>query len=284
MFEPSAAPAFDSLKPWGSYLPNNLHALLLKGCYAMPGSVAPLKRVTVWLRRPMKRGVRRPLDVTIWGLRLRLLPQGNRSEIKLLFAPQYFDRAEFLLLARHLRPGDCFLDIGANAGAYSFWAHRCTQGRIRILAVEPDPEMRRRLAFNIDTNALTSIEVCPVALSDSRGHGELFVKPSQRGENTLVQERASQADQQRVERVELETLVHLLETRGVKRVDALKIDIEGHEPPVLRHFFQHAPESVWPGLVITEYKRETAPMLEEQFRSCGYRRVLSNSMNLAFAR
>ena len=34
------------------------------------------------------------------------------------------------------------VDIGANAGIYSFWAHRCMGGNGRILAVEPDPEMR----------------------------------------------------------------------------------------------------------------------------------------------
>lgn len=233
----------------------------------------------------MKYGLNQPLDVTIWGLRLRLLPRGNVSEVKLLFAPQLFDRQELAFLASHLPEGGTFVDIGANVGVYSLWAHRCMRGSGRIIAVEPDPEMRRRLQFNLQSNALSNVEVCPVALSDKRGVGELLVNPAQRGQNTLAVEEAKAAGGERVvHKVELDTLEHLLQSRGIKKVDALKIDIEGYEPPVLRHFFEHAPQSLWPKVAITEYKPETAGRIEEQFVSCGYRRVFFNGLNFAFAR
>ena len=59
---------------------------------------------------------------------------------------------------------------------------------------------------------------------------------------------------------------------------------EGHEPAVLGHFFANAPSTLWPTLAITEYKPSTAAAIEALFVSRGYRRVLSNGLNLAFRR
>lgn len=274
------APQFDSQATWGTYTPRAWHGWLLR----MGHSLGPgLRRLTPLLRRPIKYGVHHAVDVKIWGLRLRLLPRGNMAEAKLLFAPQLFDREEFALLERELKPGSVFVDIGANVGAYTYWAHRCLRGQGRIIAVEPDPEMRRRLEFNLRTNHIDEADVCAVALSDTQGMGELLVNPMQRGENTLVPEQARGAGGSRiVEKVNLDTLVNVLQSRGVDRVDALKIDIEGHEPPVLTHFFQHAPKTLWPRLVITEYKPETVDVLEPLFVARGYRRGLQTRLNLTF--
>ena len=275
-------PDFDDRQPWGAFAPAGLHRLLLALSHRVPRA---LRRLVFALRRPIKYGVHQPLDVLIWGLRLRLLPRGNTSEVKLLFAPQLFDRDELQLLAQRLRPGSVFIDIGANVGAYSFWAHCCTGGAGRILAVEPDPEMRRRLQFNLDANRMADVTVCPVALSDQDGEGSLLVNPQQRGENTLVAAQASLAGGQRtVQKVRLQTLLALLNEHGVTQIDALKIDIEGHEPPVLTHFFQHAAPTLWPGVVITEYKRETAALIDALFVQRGYQRVLFNGLNQAYAR
>ncbi len=104
----------------------------------------------------------------------------------------------------------------------------------------------------------------------ARGVGELLENPAQRGENTLAREEARIAGGERVvQQVELDTLLHLLESRAVQRVDALKIDIEGHEPPVLRHFFEHAPQALWPTIAITENKPETAAVIEGLFLGNG---------------
>ncbi len=275
-------PAFDADQAWGHYAPTTVQGWLLAATRNLPRA---LYRLLFALRRPIKYGVHHPLDVTLWGLKLRLLPRGNTTEVDVLFAPQFYDREELEFLAQALRPGSTFVDIGANLGIYSFWAHRCMRGEGRILAIEPDPEMRRRLDFNLRSNVMSNVEICPVALSDARGVGELLVNPAQRGENTLAREEARIAGGERVvQQVELDTLLHLLESRGVQRVDALKIDIEGHEPPVLRHFFEHAPQALWPAMAITEYKPETAAVIEGLFLGNGYRRVLFTGMNIAFAR
>lgn len=275
-------PDFDDQRPWGAYPPSAGIATTLKLAHAMPPELSALTRL---LRRPVKYGVTTPLDLEVWGLKLRLLPRGNISEQKLYTAPQLFDREEFALLQRRLKPGSVFVDVGANAGVYSFWAHRCMQGRGRIVAVEPDPEMRRRLEFNARGNGLTDIELCPVALSDHEGTAELQVDPRQRGQNTLDLGEAKRAGGERQSlTVPLTTLLALLRSKDIDRVDVLKIDIEGHEPPVLRHFLTHAPESMWPGAVISEFKDQTAADILGLFEARGYRRRETTKLNFILER
>lgn len=283
MGRPTAAvPDFDDRSPWGTYAPAAGIAAALKLSHSLPPALAALSKL---LRRPVKYGVTTPLDLQVWGLKLRLLPRGNMSEQKLYTAPQLFDREELALLQARLKPGGVFVDVGANAGVYSFWAHRCMQGRGRILAVEPDPEMGRRLAFNARQNGLTDIELCPVALSDHEGTAELQVNPRQRGLNTLDTGEAQRAGGERQAlTVPLSTLLALLQSRGIGRVDVLKIDIEGHEPPVLRHFLTHAPESLWPGAVISEFKDQTAADILGLFEARGYRRRETTRLNFILER
>jgi hypothetical protein len=84
--------------------------------------------------------------------------------------------------------------------------------------------------------------------------------------------------------VPLKTLVGLLQEHGVTSVNVLKIDIEGHELAVIRHFFSHTARSLWPRLAITESRRETAGQIESLFVQSGYRWVLSTALNVAFER
>ena len=278
----AAVPDFDDQRPWGAYPPSAGAAAALALAHTLPPALSALTKL---LRRPVKYGVTTPLDLAVWGLKLRLLPRGNMSEQKLYTARQLFDRDEFALLQRRLKPGGVFVDIGANAGIYSFWAHRCMQGRGRILAVEPDPEMRRRLVFNAATNGLSDIDVCPVALSDHEGTAELQVNPRQRGQNTLDVGEAQRAGGERQSlTVPLTTLLALLQAKGVDHVDVLKIDIEGHEPPVLRHFLTHAPESMWPAAVISEFKDQTAGDILDLLAARGYQRCETTKLNFILER
>ena len=283
MGRPTApVPDFDDQRPWGAYPPSAGIAAALAVAHALPPALSALTKL---LRRPVKYGVTTPLDLQVWGLKLRLLPRGNMSEQKLYTSPQLFDREEFALLQRRLQPGGVFVDVGANAGVYSFWAHRCMQGRGRIVAVEPDPEMRRRLSFNARSNGLSDIELCPVALSDHEGTAELQVNPRQRGQNTLDLGEAQRAGGERQSlTVPLTTLLALLQSRSIDKVDVLKIDIEGHEPPVLRHFLTHAPESMWPKAVISEFKDQTAADILGLFAERGYQRRETTKLNFILER
>ncbi|MDA8646659.1 FkbM family methyltransferase [Porticoccaceae bacterium] len=278
MGKPKAGvPNFSFHKPWSTYAPSTINAALLKIAHRVPVSMAFLTKP---LRRPIKYYLTTPIDLTIWGFKLRLLPRGNMSEQKLYTAPQLFDREELSALKRCLSPGSVFIDVGANIGIYSYWAHKCMQGNGSIIAVEPDSEMRQRLAFNATNNNMTNIEISPVALSDREATAEFYINSNQRGENTLDAEEAARAGGTRsTQTVQLMPLITLIEKYKLRKIDALKIDIEGHEPTVLKHFLTNAPQSLWPKLVISEFKHQTAKDILELFKERGYRQRTTTKLN-----
>lgn len=271
----------DHTSPWGAYALSGWRHALVVAAYLVPARWRSSERLTRRLIRPIRKGGQNCYDVVIWGLRLRLTDRGNRSERRLLHAPQLFDVEERTFLAQHLKPGASFVDIGANVGAFTYWAHRCMAGQGRVLAFEPDPEMRARLVFNLSSNGLRHIEVESVALSDHTGSAVLYVDRQQRGRNTLESSMADGSDMLE-EQVQLDTLCSRLHSHGLTRIDALKIDIEGHELPVMRHFFLNAPRSLWPKAILAEVAHDVDDALDALLTGQGYLCDMRSDLNRGY--
>jgi hypothetical protein len=65
-----------------------------------------------------------------------------------------------------LKPGDCFLDIGANVGFYSVLASRIVGAAGQVDSFEPFPRNVGYLRKHIELNRLTNVTVHPIALSE----------------------------------------------------------------------------------------------------------------------
>lgn len=129
-----------------------------------------------------------------------------------------------------LRPGDVFVDVGANKGDFSLLAARVMRDRGRVLAVEPAPENVRWIERSVARNRYRSVEVAPVALADRDGEETLHLG-AKSGWHSLVT--TSGVPTTGEIRVPIRTLDGVLAERGIECVDALKIDVEGAEERVL---------------------------------------------------
>lgn len=141
------------------------------------------------------------------------------------------ERGTRLLIQRLLRPGDVFIDVGANIGMHTLAAARAMQGQGRIVAFEPfEPSMkllRRTMAINgydgiVDFHRAavsTSAGVHRLYLGAASGHHSLF---------PLGADGNSQAPQVEVPLVRLDAVVP-----ANTAVRLIKIDVEGAELDVL---------------------------------------------------
>jgi hypothetical protein len=68
----------------------------------------------------------------------------------------------------------------------------------------------------------------------------------------------------------VETLLGLCERLDVTSIDAMKVDIEGHDERALRAFFRDAPESLHPRLMILELSEQSRGPLVELAQSQNY--------------
>jgi FkbM family methyltransferase len=116
-----------------------------------------------------KRVIRRPREITVYsGMKIRCYPKSN-SASNLFYFGQYYEYDEMRLLARYLRPGDGFIDGGANIGTYSLLAAGIVGPGGRIDAFEPDPESARRFRENATLNGLAWVELHEAALTERSG-------------------------------------------------------------------------------------------------------------------
>jgi FkbM family methyltransferase len=72
------------------------------------------------------------------------------------------------LLCSLIRPGERFLDIGANVGYFTVLLAKAMPG-ITIDSVEPDPDNLRALEFNLWVNRVEA-QIWPLALDDTDRH------------------------------------------------------------------------------------------------------------------
>jgi FkbM family methyltransferase len=136
---------------------------------------------------------------------------------------QYFSR-----LLRD-RGASAFLDVGANSGSFALLG--LVNSGVECHAVEPNPAIASLLRLHITLNSLdavTTVHRC--ALSNTTGKGVLK-SPRQTGLATLG-DAAHLPDRDDLD-VDTFRLDDLVEEHGISRIDAIKIDTEGHELQVL---------------------------------------------------
>ena len=201
------------------------------------------RRLVFFSRRLVLTGLRRPLDVLSYDIRFRLNPNNNLCEKRILFTPQFFDVAERAHIAKTLEQGSSFVDIGANVGIYSMLA---AHAGARVLAIEPQPVLCARLAFNKQANGFDAIETVQSAVGDNDGTMDIVID-----EKNLGHSGAATEGEKRIT-VPCTTLIGLLDRHGIERPDLLKIDVEGAEDIILTAFFEHAPAARHPLSIILE--------------------------------
>lgn len=195
----------------------------------------------------------RAYDVEVFETqKARLHPFDNICEKRVYLTPQLWDGAERALLHDAItacRGGAfSFVDIGANVGLYTLFARAAAASagvNLAALCIEADPEMATRLRFNIDASgAEDDVALVECAASDSDHRVKFFVDHKSRGLSRVSDEGDLV--------VAARPLLSILTAAGFRRIDAMKLDIEGHERQALGAFFRDAPPALYPGLILLE--------------------------------
>lgn len=134
------------------------------------------------------------------------------------------------LLRGHLDPQRDFIDVGANIGFYSVLAAKLLPGR-RVLAVEPNPEARRRLAANLARNDVeAAVTVFAGVASAAPGEAELNLIDGMEEYSSIgaIVHASVAVETSRRIAVPAETLDRLVERHGLAP-GLIKIDVEGAE-------------------------------------------------------
>lgn len=162
-------------------------------------------------------------------VRLRVPPEW-RGVAKLIYAFRDDYEPELAFLRQYLRPGMVMVDAGACYGIYSLVAASRVGRSGLVLAIEPAANSYERLAGNVRLNRLVNVRPLRFALWDRRG--DAFLRhAADPGRNSLGEVESARTSG---ETVSLRKLDDVLDEQQIRRVDVIKLDIEGAEAPALR--------------------------------------------------
>lgn len=135
-----------------------------------------------------------------------------------------------------IEEGMTIIDVGANAGVYTFSAAKRVGKSGLVIAIEPFSKCVSYLHETCRVNQMDWVKVCAGAASDRTGKAKLSINSASEL-NELISEDSdpnSSLNTSRFEEVDCFTLDSLIDEHHIERVDFLKIDAEGHELQVLK--------------------------------------------------
>lgn len=167
------------------------------------------------------------MKFAINGVTVDLVEAHDRNVIHL--QKDGYEPHSLAMWAKMIEPGAVVLDIGAYTGLYSIIAAKCGA---RVLALEPMPAQQWRLRVNAARNKVR-VEVLPVAASDREGTATLNYNrhvPLTTGASLET------GNEMHSEGIVVKCIT--IDSLGLDKVDAIKIDTERHEPCVLKGAMQ----------------------------------------------
>ncbi|MEE1756785.1 FkbM family methyltransferase [Streptomyces sp. SP18CS02] len=195
-----------------------------------PGTLGKAPLVARHLDRRLKEHPRRRVVRTRFGARVAVDTQDLIQRYLYMFG--VWEPHMTRWLQRRLRPGDTFVDVGANIGYYSLLASRLVGDGGRVVAIEASPAFHRRVVQHARLNGRGNIRAVNAAVSDSRTM-LTFVLASSRnmGANSIV---PYDGPAESSFEIEARPLTDLLEAEEVAGARVIKIDVEGAEGAVVR--------------------------------------------------
>ena len=185
--------------------------------------VRGLARFVAW--QFIKHGLKRPIVISFHGKQLKCYPDSTSTSGALYFGG-YPDYWEMMFLRAYLRPGDHFLDIGANTGVYSILASAYIGSSGSVDAFEPADRTAGRIEEQAALNGLDHLRVHRLAVCDQDGQFDFGYSTS---DAMMHLRRSGEPAQNRMQ----VTGIRLDKFEPYQRYAAGKMDIEGAEPLAL---------------------------------------------------
>lgn len=127
-----------------------------------------------------------------------------------------------------IKPDSVSIDVGANIGLHAI---EMAKGKL-VYAFEPNPLVCKRLKENLVLSKISNVEVAQLGLSNVKGSTSFYVPlaDSPHQGTSSVHATHIDAESEKIE-IETDTLDNLF--KEVKKLDFIKIDVEGHDFSVI---------------------------------------------------
>lgn len=181
------------------------------------------------------------------------------------------------------RQGDTIVDAGAHVGFYTLKAAKEVGNKGQVVAVEPEDNNFRLLSQNIQINKYKNIIPVKLALSDFEGKARFFLKARSCSHSLVGKTWATPIVD--VTETTVTTLDKLLDKLLVKKVDILKINVEGAEAEVLRGSRTSLAERRISNVIVTPHPpyNQEADRISRYLETYGYKTKVVADAQILYA-
>ncbi len=173
----------------------------------------------------------------------------NSVSTVLLRQDEYED-TEIDLFKANVSSGDVVFDVGGNVGLYSIAAARIAKS-VNVFTFEPVPDTLKELRSNVVKNKVENqVKIIPKALSSKAG--TMYITTEYHSSNYITN---ANSEQQKT-MIRVTTIDNFAKQEKIKRIDMIKMDIEGHELEALKGA-QRSIERFRPKILIEIYENKT---------------------------
>lgn len=144
-----------------------------------------------------------------------------------------FEEEEIAFLKKVLKPGDSFIDIGANVGLFSLVASPIVGTTGQIISFEPCTGTYQRFEENISLNKFKNITIEKQAVSDKKGTATLqLASDGYDAWNSIAEPAKGKVlNTEEINTISFDEFINNSKV-DVKEISLIKIDVEGWELPV----------------------------------------------------
>jgi FkbM family methyltransferase len=140
------------------------------------------------------------------------------------------EQGMFNIMQERLRPGDGFIDIGANFGLHAVFAASIVSETGQVVAVEPLPKNVSYLTKHCELNKILNMDIVQAVVSnDSAKQIEFFFPDEQFIQTGGLKSKNGEDKKLLVDNLTLNNLV----SRHNRRFNMVKVDVEGAEMDVI---------------------------------------------------
>lgn len=136
------------------------------------------------------------------------------------------NRLQISLLSQHLEKNSVFFDVGANKGLFTYWACRKIRENGSVHTFEPQKELKWIFESLKRHFKKININYNDFGLSDAPSSA--LLARSCVGDGSASLSSAVDSESQAIE-IQLDTLDNYCQRNEIRRIDFIKIDVEGHE-------------------------------------------------------
>jgi len=171
--------------------------------------------------------------IEVNGYKLQVMindPLGTSSEL-LMFRKHEPVTTE--IVSKTLQKGMICLDIGGNIGYYVLLESKIVENEGRVVAIEPSPENFRYLMNNLQLSKTSNVEAFNIAVGNVEGTTNFLIYKGASNSGMVIQEGQKPAWPGTIIQVPIRTIDSLLTDMGLKKIDFVRMDVEGYEDRVI---------------------------------------------------